>query len=333
MWLSGLLGLLGVLVLLGPLPVHAKSLFDSNKPEYASLSEKMHALEKSGELRKALALIPRIYACEDIPVSAYYNTLANRRLALLRGILGKNSHACLLKEFYQLLSRPDHAWRDLSSLSHLPPARFLYLCLAGFSKKPVLAKPGLEGLDLKACVQSNDPWLVSAAMFVGRKKVFQLTWPEVKQRARARADLWDDICARQALLFWASSDRPGADRPEAVKQIPGFLLGPDQGALRDRLALVPQGECLVQLGVFDPRNAWFVRQDPFFEADFLLERKNCEPQRPGSTALQLRAGAFTEIKASKGEFTISPKGSDKKTWSQTIKCLSGKCIRILLPGD
>jgi hypothetical protein len=326
-WSLLLLGLVLTVLVVGLQPVYAKSPHDSKQPRYAVLSEQMEKLQKSGELRRALGLISRIYACEDIPVSAYYKTLANQRLFLLRRILEKNSHTCLQKEFYQLLSRPDHARRDLSGIPHLPGARFLYLCLAGIRKNQEQTKPGLEGLDLKACVQSNDPWLVSAALFAGRKGVFNLTWPDVEQRARARSDLWDKACAEQALVFWASLDhsKPG-------KKVPEFILGPETEALTQKAPLVPQGNCLVQLGLFDPRVSWFARQDPFFQADFWVKRKNCEPQEDRRMAVQLRAGTFLELSGEKGEFSITPKGDHKKKWTQTVKCLPGKCIRLSLPG-
>ncbi len=73
-------------------------------------------------------------------------------------------------------------------------------------EKPIknpLIRHALPDLDLSKGINSLDPWIVSATLFMARKRLGILRPEAVVKRWEHRPDLWDQTCTDQAILFLA----------------------------------------------------------------------------------------------------------------------------------
>jgi hypothetical protein len=197
-------------------------------PEYSRLYDELLALEAQGKSVDALRLIPRIYGTE-IPVDSFYRTLEKKRGELLKSIL-KESFLPFGTEKYSLndlqnifisiySAKPDSFQFAGPVPENLPQERFSYFMAAaghahGKTPSDALLEYALPAFDLKESLRSPDPWIVSTALFLGRKDDGTMfTAQDLVDRWQGRPDLWDDVCTTHALLYLAKQP------PEVVRSL------------------------------------------------------------------------------------------------------------------
>ncbi len=170
-------------------------------PLLSKIDEESQALEKKGKLIKALKLIPQMYELEA-PVDSFYTSLDKRKANILKQLSQKKSKDNsqniieeLLHYFVHLMSKADSMKHIYLTEKDLPPKYFLYLNLLSDETENQAALP--------LYLQSHDPWLVAAAMFMARKNEQTLSPQEIINRWEKRPDMWDDRCDEQALLYLA----------------------------------------------------------------------------------------------------------------------------------
>ena len=101
--------------------------------------------------------------------------------------------------------------------------RFCYLLIVTADHVPSQAAevllPEFSSDQLQTALHSDDPWLVSAALFVIRKqKVDAISRQAVIDRWQKRPDLWDEQCSRQALLLLAQVDAEALGRLQVTNE-------------------------------------------------------------------------------------------------------------------
>jgi len=88
----------------------------------------------------------------------------------------------------------------------LEPERLLYLAVAVGREHSEPATENAEyvlpEIDIVGALRSADPWVVSAALFVARKRQIELDIDEILARWQGRMP-WDEVCTEQALLYLA----------------------------------------------------------------------------------------------------------------------------------
>lgn len=191
---------------------------DSNPmPHYSLLFNEAAILRESGKPVQALKKLEDIYAC-DVPVQSFFETLDRVKLDVIEA-LGNNFQIRLghdtfsingLKNFFieVLLPRPDLLQYRFINSKELPFCRYLLLNLLygkGHEKplEDALLTHASPDLDVTEAIESLDPWIVSAALFMARKQPGSLSPQRLVKRWERRPDLWDEICTDQALLFLA----------------------------------------------------------------------------------------------------------------------------------
>jgi hypothetical protein len=171
----------------------------SQAPEYSLLFDRILELEEAGEYGDALRLFPEIYG-KDIPVTAFYETLDRKKREILKAIIRKGSVQVegedigldlLQHVFFQKLESVDYLNFDIRIEGELPAERFFYFSLVHGSR------------GLKSALQSDDPWIVAAALFSARKGGQTGLAQTGIDRWERRPDLWDDVCSDMALLYLA----------------------------------------------------------------------------------------------------------------------------------
>ncbi|MCP4185461.1 MAG: hypothetical protein GY761_19480 [Hyphomicrobiales bacterium] len=193
---------------------------DTKAPIYSTLYDQLLRLEQQEKFVEALRMVPKIYAAEDIPVEAFYNTLDRKRRQLLDSIfekelsfpIGKRVSSCssLWRLFTNLYIGRLESFRFIVDGSRkLEFNRFCYLLIVeGLKLRPSFAssitKPSSSWIKLQAALDSADPWLVSAALFIARKqKKPTISLQAMINRWEKHPDLWDDQCTQQAILYYA----------------------------------------------------------------------------------------------------------------------------------
>jgi hypothetical protein len=185
---------------------------------YSVLFRQAETLLKGRKPAAALKKVEGIYGCGEVPVQAFYDTLDRFKIKVIEGLRdeyilrsGNETLTVLdLKTFFiqALLPRPDILYYTYLTQGELPFNRYLLLNLLYGRKNPKQTEnPLLEWaspyLDLFKAVESSDPWIVSAALFVARKRGGAISPQAVVDRWQRRPDLWDDICTEQAMLYLA----------------------------------------------------------------------------------------------------------------------------------
>ena|GEM_PF-1915350 len=204
-------------------------------PRYSILYERVLKLEEQGELLKALRMIPGIYAADDIPTDAFFDTLGNKRSQLIDAVIqqdipfriGKNkSHSSDVMKLFT-----DHYIGKPNPYNPLAPVaddfefkRFCYLMIIeGFRHEPssggsILIPPSSR-FALQTALDSSDPWLVSAALFFARKQEKPTISPQaVIDRWEKRPDLWDTQSIQQAMLFFAQLDAKAYEKLQVTNE-------------------------------------------------------------------------------------------------------------------
>jgi hypothetical protein len=190
-------------------------------PRYSLLFQQAQRLQKEGKPLKTLKTVEAVYGCE-VPVQSFYDTLDRFRIGVINHIddefsirLGRETYTLSdLKTFFVqvLLTQPDALHCSYLTRRELPLGRFLFLNLVYGNEHPEptkdrLLKPASPHLDLSKAIQSPDPWVVSAALFMARKQKGGITLEAVIKRWQKRPDLWDAICTEQAMLYLAMFKR------------------------------------------------------------------------------------------------------------------------------
>ena len=185
----------------------------SQIPGYSILYEQLLLLEREGKLIEALQIIPEVYASE-IPVDSFYVTLENKRQQLLDAIsqkeisfpVGREVYTCsgirqLFRDLY--IKKPVPYHQVIEPSADIDWDRFYYLMIIKGRDR----KDSVPRFNMQSTLTEADPWLVSGALFLERKQKTQTITPQdVIDRWQSRPDLWDEECARQALLFLAQFD-------------------------------------------------------------------------------------------------------------------------------
>ena len=152
-----------------------------------------------------------------------------------------------------MLMSPDVLHFRLPVEGDLAPERLLYLAVAiGTEHAEPASENGeyvLPDIDLPAALESADPWLVSAALFVARKQRFEVDIGALLKRWQG-SNAWDEACTEQALLYFAS--RPAADLARVLTGMTG--LPPEVAGLTeanaDRVEIQPL--LFLSSGQWDP---------------------------------------------------------------------------------
>ncbi len=186
-------------------------------PRYSVLFRQAETLWKEKKPVAALKKVEEIYGCE-VPVQAFYDALDRFKTEVIQGLedeytlrTGKETRTLLgLKTFFTqaLLPRPDILHYTYLTQGELPFDRYLLLNLLYGRENPKQTENPLlvwasPYLDLSEAVQSPDPWIVSAALFMARKGGGAIPPQAAVDRWQQRPDLWDDICTEQAMLYLA----------------------------------------------------------------------------------------------------------------------------------
>ncbi|MFC1849143.1 hypothetical protein ACFL27_02940 [candidate division CSSED10-310 bacterium] len=190
----------------------------NQEPEYSRLYDQLNTLEGEDKLEAALRLIPKIYAVE-VPVEAFYRTLEQKRGHLLEKLIQRGTFSIGKSEFtfttlrqifwFHYLLNPEMFHSQVMIGHDLPLSRFSYFMIVTgrehtSPKQDPLLEPALPAFDAKSTLNSADPWLVSASLFLTRKKEHDPTLNGlIMKRWQERPDLWDQTCTEQALLFFA----------------------------------------------------------------------------------------------------------------------------------
>jgi hypothetical protein len=213
-------------------------------PPYSRLYQELLEWEEQGELEKSLALIPVIYG-KEVPVQAFYNTLDNKRTQLMNRLEEKGSFVVGktryrfndLQQIFTMgeINKPDVCYYRTTINNDLPMERFFfYMVVEGKEGEGAIPR-----VDPAASIQEPDPWLVSTALFLARKRGdVKLPLPLLIRRWEDRPDLWDSICTQQALLFLAKQS------PGTLKDLK--IQNPDIEMKVKRLKHIDPGECLVK---------------------------------------------------------------------------------------
>jgi hypothetical protein len=106
-----------------------------------------------------------------------------------------------------MIMKPDVLRFRLPIEGDLEPERFLYLAVT-MGKEHIEPARGageyvLPEIDQYSSLNSADPWVVSAALFMARKQDIELELPDLLARWQS-SDPWDETCTEQALLYLAS---------------------------------------------------------------------------------------------------------------------------------
>ena len=109
--------------------------------------------------------------------------------------------------FEWMIMKPDVLRFRLPIKGDLEPERFLYLAVT-MGKEHIEPARGagkyvLPEIDLHASLDSADPWVVSAALFMARKQDIELEFQNLLARWQS-SNPWDESCTEQALLYLAS---------------------------------------------------------------------------------------------------------------------------------
>ncbi len=127
-----------------------------------------------------------------------------------------------LKTIYDwMLGAPDVLHFRAEVEGDLPPERLLHL-MTSLGKEH--AEPPQENteyvmpdIDIRAAVESSDPWSVSAALFIARKQKVELDLEKLVARWQSEQP-WDDVCTEQATLYLAGRT------PQDLEQLPPELV-------------------------------------------------------------------------------------------------------------
>lgn len=242
---------------LGPVPVQAKDRAGGKaaQPEYARLYARVAALEKAGRPVAALRLIPGIHETE-IPVSAFYQTLAAKRRELLAEIEaneefeleGQRFSFLDLAQIVQLriMTRFDTLWHRVPGVGGADPAILHYGFIA--LGRPVrrarfdpLTEIALPRVDWATALGAADPALVGAALVAARKGLWAADPEAVLRRWSDRPHLWDRTCTEQALLFLARLT------PDRLARLKAAAQGTDQARELARLRPVAPDRTRLQV--------------------------------------------------------------------------------------
>ena len=224
-------------------------------PQYSILYDQMLRLEQQGKFLEALRIIPKIYASE-IPVDSFYITLENKRHQLIDAVvqkkisfrIGREKSTCsgILKPFTDLyIGKPDFCSFLAPVSGDIEYDRFCYLMIAeGHHQQSCsedsLLTPLSSRFSLQSTLDSPDPWMVSAALFVARKQKTPTISPQtVIDRWERRPDLWDEQCTRQALLFIAHLDAKAFKRLKVSNEDIKMSLEELQPVTNDKSYLSP----------------------------------------------------------------------------------------------
>ena len=252
---------------------------DVEAPAYSRLYDELLALEEQGDLVEALRIVPRIYGCE-IPVDAFYGMLEAKRMEILGRLIEEGSlevgserlTVSDLRLYYAaVLSAP-----EILNFRYAPPGdlsfiRFLNLIAVSVSPQADLQnedRPLFVSRDeVGEALASDDPWLVSAALFMERKGGASIDVDDLAARWKRRKDLWDEVCTDQALFLLASLSQ------DIVK---GFAADDEDIRSRvKRLDIPSPDECPVQVVCFWKMGAGLTENE-FFAPGSGLRLKRLE---------------------------------------------------------
>jgi hypothetical protein len=139
----------------------------------------------------------------------------------------------------------------------------------------------LPALDLHAAIESPDPWVVSAALFLARKQQVDLDLDTLVDRWQSEQP-WDEVCNEQVILYLAGRSSQDLDRLP-----PGLVAleraDPDQVEIRPWLFLL-SAEWAPDLMLLEP-DSGLVLEVRDSTMDVISER----PLAPGESDLVLPA--------------------------------------------
>jgi hypothetical protein len=102
------------------------------------------------------------------------------------------------------LKKPDVLVRRFPVAGDLPPDRLLFLALAvGTEHHEPAGEHGsyvLPAIDIASAIGSEDPWIVSAGLFLARKQELELSIDALVARWQGPLP-WDHVCTEQAVLY------------------------------------------------------------------------------------------------------------------------------------
>ncbi len=189
----------------------AESENNGRPPDYARLFEQVEALERDGRYEQALRSIPPIYRTR-IPVDAFYATLERKKRQLVEalkrsGKAGLDDNCCSIAElrylYGDLVSRPELLHHHSGDSSAIPFDHFIYARVALSEQEPARERSNTGDPLILQAIDSLDPWLTAAGVFMARKSAIGNKIRKTLYRWQRRPDLWGETAERQTLRLIA----------------------------------------------------------------------------------------------------------------------------------